>query len=49
MSVTSDLMNTLDQAIALLKAAGSEGDDIGFEGFEIVYEGLGRREGRLEN
>jgi hypothetical protein len=37
------------QAVALLKAAGSEGDPVGFEGFEMVYERLGRREGRLEN
>ncbi|MCJ1472575.1 hypothetical protein MMC13_001224 [Lambiella insularis] len=41
---------TLDsQAAALLRIAGSEGEDVGFEGFEKVYEGLGRREGLLEN
>ena len=42
---------TLDfHAKSLLCSAGSEGEeDIGFEGFEKIYEALGRSEGLLEN
>jgi hypothetical protein len=46
---TRDVAVLDDQAVALLEAAGSEGDDIGFEDFETVYERLSRRQGRLEN
>ena len=31
------------RAVALLQRAGSEGEDLGFESFEMVYEGLGRK------
>ncbi|MCJ1432069.1 hypothetical protein MMC27_001425 [Xylographa pallens] len=44
-----DLAALDSRAVALLRSAGSEGEGVGFEGFEKVYEGLGRREALLEN
>ncbi|MCJ1402470.1 hypothetical protein MMC11_005690 [Xylographa trunciseda] len=43
-----DLAALDSRAVALLRSAGSEGEDVGFESFEKVYEGLGRRDSLSE-
>ncbi|MCJ1383909.1 hypothetical protein MMC17_007023 [Xylographa soralifera] len=44
-----DLAALDSRAVALLRSAGSESEDVGFESFEKVYEGMGSREALLEN